>query len=168
MNILFVEDEKDLSAVGVEQMEAKGHRVIPVYDLAMAKEAIQDVNHRIQIVISDHQLPDGQGIHFVEAARVQYPNMQFAVVSGCLTTEDEMRLQEQGIPFFHKPLIYSKVLEFLRQAQISQMTAMQAERQDDAADTSTNVEAIDTEKSSEASTSADITPSKRKKFFGLF
>lgn len=100
MNILFVEDEKDLSAVAVEQMETKGHRVIPVYDIAMAKDAILDVHHKIQVVIADHQLPDGQGIQFVEESRQEHPHLLFAVVSGCLTTDDEMRLQEQGIPFF--------------------------------------------------------------------
>ncbi|ADE54260.1 response regulator [Coraliomargarita akajimensis] len=157
MNILFVEDEKDLSAVAVEQMETKGHRVIPVYDIAMAKDAILDVHHKIQVVIADHQLPDGQGIQFVEESRQEHPHLLFAVVSGCLTTDDEMRLQEQGIPFFHKPLIYSKVLEFLRHAQLSHAPIVPA----------AEPESEEVEPAAETVAEPEPKP-KRKKLFGIF
>lgn len=114
MNILLLEDEKDLSASAVMQLEIKGHKVHPVYDIAEAREALANPDQKYQMVIADHQLPDGKGIHFVEEVRDAHPHCSFAIVSGCLLSEDVERLERLKIPYFRKPLIYSKVLDQLR------------------------------------------------------
>lgn len=114
MKILLLEDEKDLSASAVMQLEIKGHKVHPVYDIAEAREALANPDQKYQMVIADHQLPDGKGIHFVEEVRDAHPHCSFAIVSGCLLSEDVERLERLKIPYLRKPLIYSKVLDQLR------------------------------------------------------
>jgi DNA-binding response OmpR family regulator len=110
MKILLLEDEKDLAQTGRDQLELLGHEVITAYDIAEAREVLADRSQHVHIVIADHRLPDGLGIDFVVDLREQVPEAVFTIVSGCLTDRDVDRLENLGIPYFMKPLLYSKVV----------------------------------------------------------
>jgi len=114
MNILFIEDELDLQASGVAQLELKGHKVYPTNDLSESRAILSDEAIEIDLIISDHRLPDGLGIQFVIEIREQFPDCKCAIVSGCLTPKDIETLEEHGIPYFRKPLLYARVLEEMR------------------------------------------------------
>lgn len=114
MNILFIEDEKELAATGVAQLELKGYTVFPAYDLAEAKVVLEDPERQIHYVIADHRLPDGMGIEFVSKLKETSPRCKCAVVSGCLSEQDIQKLVERKIPYYHKPLLYGKVIDELR------------------------------------------------------
>ncbi len=72
MNVLFIEDEEDLSASGVLQMETHGCKVTPAYDLAEARELLES-GQQFKLVIADHRLPDGLGIQFVAEMKMPEP-----------------------------------------------------------------------------------------------
>lgn len=114
MHILFIEDELDLQASGVAQLEAKGHTVYPTKDLAESRAILADPNIKVDLIISDHRLPDGQGIQFVLEIRKQFPRCRCAIVSGCLTPADIDILKENKVKYYHKPLLYAKVIDDMR------------------------------------------------------
>jgi|GEM_PF-1177793 len=116
MNVLLIEDERELAATARMQIEGLGHSVEVVYDLAEARARMDDPGQRINMVIADHRLPDGLGIDWVIEMRESYPECEYAIVSGCLTNEDVECLQQRGLPYFHKPLLYSRVIERLRRS----------------------------------------------------
>lgn len=88
-----------------------GHQVFTAYDIAQAREYLDDANNHVHVVIADHRLPDGLGIDFVIGLRPQIPDAYFAIVSGVLTERDMARLEIEEIPYFHKPLLYRKVID---------------------------------------------------------
>ncbi|MGB0257322.1 MAG: response regulator [Coraliomargarita sp.] len=160
MNVLFIEDEEDLSASGVLQMETHNCKVTPAYDLAEARELLES-EQLFQLVIADHRLPDGLGIQFVAEMKELYPKVQFVVVSGCLSDEDVVRLKELGIPSYRKPLLYSKIVDKLRRE-----LAMRAP---------VNISAPEPAVEEPEPTAEVVQPEpeeapapKKKKFFGLF
>jgi len=114
MNILFIEDESELCASGVAQLEAKGHTVYPTHDLSEARAVLADETISIDLIISDHMLPDGFGIQFVIETRSTHPKLKSVIVSGCLTGKDIETLKEHEISYYRKPLLYGKVIEEVR------------------------------------------------------
>jgi DNA-binding NtrC family response regulator len=113
MNILLVEDEPELSQLAAESMEHMGHKVLCVTGVQEALKALADEKNDLGLMISDHRLPDGWGVALVLECRVKYPRLKVAVVSGVLTPENVELLEEYNIPYWHKPVIYSKVLRTL-------------------------------------------------------
>lgn len=114
MRILFIEDERALAATGVAQLEARGHEVVPVYELESARKFMETDGNSIHMIIADQRLPDGFGIEFLISIKHQYPRCLMAVVSGCLERDEMELLSSLDIPYFHKPLLYAKVLDHLR------------------------------------------------------
>ena len=81
----FIEDEKELLEMAMSQLQRLGHTVYPAVDIAEAREILSDEKKNIQMVITDHRLPDGLGIQFAIEIKETYPNAKSAIVSGCLT-----------------------------------------------------------------------------------
>ena len=114
MNILLIEDDRELLSSAVEQLELKGYRIYPAYSISESQAVLNDQSIRIDLIIADHELPDGRGVKFLIEHRAKKPHCHCAVVSGCLTAHDIVLLEENEIPYFHKPLLYVKVIEELR------------------------------------------------------
>lgn len=114
MNILFIEDEPELQVSGVLQLESKGHKVFATHDLEASRVILSDESIKIDLIISDHRLPDGLGIQFIIEIREQFPDFPAAIVSGCLNHDDIEILERHQIPYFRKPLLYAQVIDELR------------------------------------------------------
>lgn len=114
MNILFIEDEKELLEMAMSQLEHRGHTVYPAADIAHARSILSDESKNVQIVITDHRLPDGLGIKFAIEIKSTHPNAKSAIISGCLTDENIAEIESHGLLYFHKPLLYGKVVENIR------------------------------------------------------
>lgn len=115
MNILFLEDEIELNAIGVEQLRHLGHNVYPALDIAEARSIVEENWQSVHLIMADHRLPDGRGIDFLMEIKQLYPRIKLAVVSGCLTPSDEDTLRLAEIPYFTKPLLYRQVMKKLRE-----------------------------------------------------
>ena len=113
MKILFVEDEKELNEIGTEQMRSKGHEVWQAYTVEEARALLESEGDSIDLIIADHQLPDGEGIQLVMEVRAQKPSIKVTIVSAYLHQMEMEILQNESIPFFHKPVLYSDVLKKL-------------------------------------------------------
>lgn len=114
MNILFIEDEKELALLGAAQLELKGCTVFVASDLAEAQAILDDPERTVHYVITDHRLPDGMGIQFVIDIKNTFSMGKCAVVSGCLSPRDIEMLDAHNISYYHKPLLYGAVLDDLR------------------------------------------------------
>lgn len=115
MNVLFLEDEVELNDVGVEQLRNLGHTVHPALNLAEARTIVDEHWQNLHLIMADHRLPDGHGIDYLLEVKERYPRIKLAVVSGCLTPDDEHTLKVAEIPFFTKPLLYRQVMQKLRE-----------------------------------------------------
>lgn len=113
MNILLVEDEPELSQIAAETIEGMGHKVHVVAGVEDALVALADEARQIELMIADHRLPDGWGVALCLQCRVKYPHIRVAVVSGCLRSENIELLDEFKIPYWKKPILYSKVMREL-------------------------------------------------------
>lgn len=111
MNVLLLEDEPDLSAVACEQMESRGHTVFPAFDIAHAKQIIEDDSIQIDILIADQKVPDGNGALFAVDIKGEPLGIKVVVVSGQLNSDDVENLEAQGVDYYHKPSLYSDIVE---------------------------------------------------------
>ena len=113
MKILFVEDEKELNEIGTEQMRSKGHEVWQAYTVEEARALLESEGDSIDLLIADHQLPDGEGIQLVMEVRAQKPSIKVTIVSAYLPQREMEILQHESTRFFHKPVLYPDVLKKL-------------------------------------------------------
>lgn len=157
MNILFIEDEKELMEIAAEQLRVHG-QVFPVAGLDEARAVLLDGSREIDIVITDHRLTDGLGIQFAIELKQSYPKMKCAIVSGCLTNTDIEKMEANELLYFHKPLLYGKVVDALRKHY-----ALKAPVRTEPEPELEPVEKV----TPEVEVEVKATPSK-KRFFGLF
>jgi DNA-binding NtrC family response regulator len=162
MNILFIEDERELRENGVAQLEFYQYTVYPVSNLAEARVIMENPAMPVHLVLADQSLPDGQGIHFVIEMKEQFPDCQYVIVSGCLTDGNTSLLEEKDIPYFRKPLLYGKVVAEVRRAHL-----MKAPCREPAPEVPCDEVVVPSEEEAEEAACAPEAP-KRKKWFGLF
>ena len=113
MHILFIEDEEELNKLATEELTLMGHSVHSVTRIEDAKAYFEQNAEKIDLIIADHRLPDGHGIDFVIEAKKAHPKLKVSIVSGCLVDRNIQSLEQAGIPYFAKPLLYSSVLREL-------------------------------------------------------
>ena len=145
MEILFIEDEAEISALGAEQMRNLGHQVYQAANLEEASQILNERSKRIGLIIADHRLPDGGGIDFVIDRVRKGSRIPAVVVSGFLTMADVAVLNQAGVPFFRKPVLYSEVLRRCRRVPpihpVKETAAVEAEVDDLEEDTEAEEEA---------------------------
>lgn len=119
MRVLLLEDEQALNEIAAEQMQRQGHDVISAASVRAAEEIISDPANRIDILVADHRLPDGRGIAFCIGVQARYPRITVGVVSARLNQDDRALLEIHQIPYWSKPVLYSKVMEQLVQSRLA-------------------------------------------------
>ncbi|CAA6694511.1 MULTISPECIES: response regulator [unclassified Lentimonas] len=165
MNILFIEDENELREIGVAQLQHR-YTVYPVSNLAEAREIMNNPAMPVHMVLADHRLPDGQGVEFVIEMKEQFPHCEYAIVSGCLTAENMEALEESEIPYFHKPLLYAKVVEAFRRKHLSKPLNKEEVAEELSVDSNDMDTATDVATDSVEAPSSELKKPK-KKWFGL-
>ncbi len=113
MNVLLLEDEPELSAVACEQIETRGHKVFPAFDIAHAKSILEDESINIDILVADQQVPDGNGSLFAIETKGMSSGIKVVVVSGLLSGSDVEQLQAHDVDYYNKPSLYSDIVEDL-------------------------------------------------------
>lgn len=166
MNILFIEDEKDLLETAIVQLERKNHCIFPAATIAEARKILEDESNAVNLVITDHRLPDGLGIQFAIEIQKTYPSTKSAIVSGCLIPEDIAELEAHGLHYFHKPLLYTKVVESIRKHYALRtyvVTPSEQQQQQQRAEDEINADADDS-----LGTEVSELPVPKKRLWGLF
>ena len=178
MNILFIEDERELRESGVAQLELHRYTVYPVSNLADARAVMEDPAMPVHLVLADQSLPDGQGIQFVIEMKKQFPHCMYTIISGCLTDANTSLLDEEEIPYFRKPLLYGNVVEEFRRKHLLRAPTKEVLPEEPSAEAEAACDesgAVDAAaETGDAAAEAVEAPSpepespKQKKWFGLF
>ncbi|MCY3410225.1 MAG: response regulator [Candidatus Heimdallarchaeota archaeon] len=112
LNVLYVEDEVDLRVV--LDMALKE---IPNINYAIVEDAEKAIellaNEQFDIIISDHYLPNMQGIDLLEKVKMEYPEIKRFMITGAVMASVFIDAQERAEPLyiFDKPVIVEDIFE---------------------------------------------------------
>ena len=108
--ITIIEDEKLLGSELKRRFEREGWQVTLSPTLADAKRLLIELGFSPAIVLSDMNLPDGNGLDFLEEARAAGSKSEWIFLSGYGTRQDIQRAAKLGaLDFLAKPLDYQKL-----------------------------------------------------------
>ncbi len=99
--ILYVEDNDLIRESFAELLATPARRILPVADGAGARAALRE--HRVSLLITDVELPDGSGIEVAREALRQDPGLPVIVCSGYDATDDTRSLGPTAHPLL-KPI----------------------------------------------------------------
>ena len=102
-SILLVEDHLDTRRAFAAILKSWGHTVSTTDSVAGGLGFLDD--NKVDVVLSDIGLPDGNGYEFISEARQRTPKMTAIAVSAYFTAEDQRRGHDAGFDMhFAKPV----------------------------------------------------------------
>lgn len=108
--MLIIEDERLLGTELKRRYEREGWNVALSADLGDARHLIVDLNLQPLVVLSDMNLPDGNGLDFLDEVRKQGAHGEWIFLSGYGQPTDVARAMKLGaIDFLEKPLDQDKL-----------------------------------------------------------
>lgn len=113
MNVLLLEDELELLELAKGQLHRAGYEVFSAQNLAEAREYLKDESQTIDVLVADHDVPDGYGARFAIEVKGLLPEAKVVVISGRLGMENIEELEAHGIAYFNKPLLYAEIVDEL-------------------------------------------------------
>jgi len=106
----IIEDERLLGSELKRRFEREGWQVTLSETLADARHLIIELGHAPSIVLSDMNLPDGNGLDFLDEVRAAGGQGEWIFLSGYGTRRDIERAAELGaLDFLAKPIDYHKL-----------------------------------------------------------
>jgi DNA-binding NtrC family response regulator len=109
-SITLIEDEKLLGSELKRRFEREGWQVTLSPTITDARRLLIDLGFAPTIVLSDMNLPDGNGLDFLEEVRAHGGASEWVFLSGYGTREDIARAADLGaLDFLPKPLDYHKL-----------------------------------------------------------
>jgi DNA-binding response OmpR family regulator len=115
--VLVVEDEADLLATYERLLGRQGYEVTTATSRAGGLAAVRAATgeHRLDLVICDLRLRDGDGLEVVRAARGTADPPSVIVITGYLSDETRRTASEAGVTaFFAKPFAAAALLAGVR------------------------------------------------------
>ncbi len=105
----MVDDEDTLRALLCEELEEEGAIVTEAKSGRLAFEKIQNI--KIDVVVSDVRMPDGDGISLLTELRTKYPKLPIVfLVTGFSNTSAETAKKLGAIEVFDKPYEFSNIV----------------------------------------------------------
>lgn len=112
-DVLLVEDDHALAATLQSGLEEGGFRTHLAHTCRQADEALQ--HSAIAVVILDLGLPDGDGIHWLQAARSRGITIPVLILTARDAVDDRvLGLDAGGDDYLAKPFAFSELLARLR------------------------------------------------------
>ncbi len=113
MRILLVEDDPDLSRALQSGLERQGVVADTVDTLAAASAALREPVH--QLMLLDRQLPDGDGLAFVAAARALRPGLAVIMLTAKGSVGDRVEGLDVGADdYLVKPVAIEELMARIR------------------------------------------------------
>jgi signal transduction histidine kinase len=111
--ILLVDDDTLVSVGTVAMLEDLGHRVIAADSAAAALDLLEKF-HDIDLVITDHVMPEMTGLEFARIARQRRPDLPIVLATGYADLEPATR-RDLEYPRLAKPYFQSDLARLLSQ-----------------------------------------------------
>lgn len=109
-NMIIIEDEKLLGSELKRRFEREGWQVSLSPTIKDARHLLLELGFAPSIVLSDMNLPDGDGLDFLEEARQAGTRSEWIFLSGYGTRRDIARAAKLGaLDFLPKPIDYHKL-----------------------------------------------------------
>lgn len=93
-NILIIDDEENLRKLLSRIIELEGYHVLQAASLSQGLAALS--KEKIQVVITDVKLPDGNGVDLTEKIKGLYPSTEVIVITAFGTIEDGVAAMKKG------------------------------------------------------------------------
>jgi DNA-binding response OmpR family regulator len=103
--VLLVEDDLSLQALAAHTLRSAGYHVIPASDIPQALQAAEQQTTGIDLILTDINLPSGNGMALAAQLVATRPNVPVLYMSG-LTGDAIQNVQHEGAPegsFIAKP-----------------------------------------------------------------
>ncbi|MGA9406495.1 MAG: response regulator [Bacteroidota bacterium] len=114
--ILIVEDNDTMRELLKTFLQSDGHNVISAHDGAEAVELYKTEGKKIELVITDIEMPNLNGVEAYRQIKKMNPEAKVIFVSGVLNTQLEEQLQREGIQgFLRKPYAPTDMLAKVRE-----------------------------------------------------
>jgi DNA-binding response OmpR family regulator len=112
--LLLIDDNAVQAATRQTILRRAGHFVIAALNPSRALEQIQtgEFPAEIQLVITDHMMPEMSGADFVRALRKTHPRLPVLVISGLQDAEEEY--SGLDVTFRMKPVLPENLLETVK------------------------------------------------------
>lgn len=103
--LLVVEDEPILLAEVVDYLTRRGEKVIGASSYAEAARILADRSHKIEALITDARMPDGNGIDLIRTVLDRCKDCFCILMTGHVREggEDVDDLRNAGVKIVHKP-----------------------------------------------------------------
>lgn len=111
--ILVAEDEVVVRNIVCVMLQREGHKVLAASNGREALEVARRFNGKIDLVISDIQMPEVDGLTMIDLIRAERSGLRFLLMSGKTTSplpEDKI-----DIPFLRKPFRSAEFMEKVRE-----------------------------------------------------
>jgi PAS domain S-box-containing protein len=99
ITVLYVDDDPDLLAIGCRFLQRiGGYRVEPVHSACEALLRLQELE--VDLVLSDYQMPEMDGITFLKVVRQDYVDLPFILFTGRGREEIVIEALNSGADFY--------------------------------------------------------------------
>ncbi len=113
MQILVVEDHTDTRSILALLLSRCGCRTVTAKNIKEARQRLEEMQFRI--LISDLNLPDGDGVDLVRQAKKMQPNLKAIAVTGRTSEEERALGMEAGFDcYLTKPVDYLRLREAIK------------------------------------------------------
>jgi DNA-binding response OmpR family regulator len=112
MNILIVEDHQDTRRVLSTLLRRADHEVISASGVGDALQLLENV--RVNVLLSDIGLPDGDGLELVTKAKTLQPKLKAVALTARTTKKDQQLGRQAGFDhYLTKPFDFHELRTLL-------------------------------------------------------
>ena len=111
-NILIIDDERDFSALVVLMLKQEPYHIHCAYNLLEASKYLSQKHP--EIVLLDHNLPDGKGLDFFNKHRQDFEQAKIVLMTADPSWSLKTSAEAAGIEFAAKPFGLKKIKQIIK------------------------------------------------------
>jgi two-component system, sensor histidine kinase len=114
-NIGVIEDEENVRRDLEALLKQWGCFVVSAESAIRLEEIVEENELRLDVIISDYQLKQGDGVEAIENLRAKFGNIPAVLITGTAKPHPMQSAMEKGIPILQKPFEIDMLRETLRE-----------------------------------------------------
>ncbi len=110
--MLIIDDERDFCALVMLMMQREPYHIDCAHNLAEAAKYLH--GQHVEIILLDHNLPDGTGLDYFTHHRVDFDDSKTILITADPSPDLKLRAESAGIEFAAKPFGLKKMRELIK------------------------------------------------------